>query len=479
MRPTSNRGWMTSPIHAYEGLIVGAAPKALTYALRAADAAAAAQSTAEVALQLRRALAAAERVPDHSPAQRRDLVLRLGTALRDTGDANGRAVLIDAARLARNQGEVDELAEILGNLDADSLWAAYDWSLNDPRVTSLAEQALAQPGISDRSRTLLTMVLAGELTYVDNDRSNQLFVDARAMSEPLDDAVLSARILLRWFWSVSGPAGVSTARRIGDHLIALDLDGALPARMRPLAHLARVSAALEVGDAATARRCVAAARELAHPVRTPTGWAHLQFAEAGLGLLDGDLERCRAHAAALRPALQRVRRFNADSSTASILAVVEAESGDADAALAWLAQLSAPPYAGPIKWLEAWVLAEADRFDEARAALAAFDGPLPDDWLRVPLTTAAVHAAARLGDVRFLRRHLPSLEPVADRFTFLGEGGITLGPVSLAVAAAHVAMGDASSARPHAEHAAAIAERMGAALWLPRAQRMLDSLAPS
>ena len=80
--------------------------------------------------------------------------------------------------------------------------------------------------------------------------------------------------------------------------------------MRPLAHLARVSAALEVGDAATARRCVAAARELAHPVRTPTGWAHLQFAEAGLGLLDGDLERCRAHAAALRPALQRVRRFN-------------------------------------------------------------------------------------------------------------------------------------------------------------------------
>jgi DNA-binding SARP family transcriptional activator len=465
--------------HAYEGLVIGGAPKALTYALRAADAAAAAQSSSEVALQLRRALTAAERVPDHSPAERRDLLLRLGTALRDTGDVSGRAVLVDAARLARSHGDVEELAEILSGMDTDTLWAAYDWSMNDPRVTSLVEQALLQPGLSDRGRALLTMVLAGELTYVDNERSNQLFADAQTMAEPLRDALLSARILLRWFWSVSGPSGVVMRASIGDQLIALDLDGALPARMRPLAHLARVSAALELGDGDLARRCVAAARLLAHPVRTPTGWAHLQFAEAGLSLLDGDLERCRAHAAALRPALQRVRRFTADSSSASVLAVVEAESGDTDASLAWLAKLSAPPYAGPIKWLEAWVLAEADRFDQARAALAAFDGPLPNDWLKVPLTTAAIHAAAGIGDVRFLRRHLPSLEPVADRFTFLGEGGITLGPVSLAIAAAHVAMGDASSARPHAEQAVAIAERMGAALWLPRAQRLLTALRSS
>jgi Tetratricopeptide repeat len=275
---------------------------------------------------------------------------------------------------------------------------------------------------------------------------------------------------------VSGPSGRSARASIGDRLIALDGDGALPARLRPLAHLARVSSALESGDAELARRCVATARMLAHPVRSPTGWAHLQFSEAGLALLDGDVERARAHADALRPALQRVRRYTADSSPASILAVVEAEAGDTDAALERLGVLLASPYAEPIHWLEAWILAVGGRFDQARAALAGFDGPLPDDWLYVPLTTAAINAAAAVGDLRFLRRHLPSFEPVADRFVFVGEGGPCLGPAGLAAAAAHVALGDPAAARRHADQALAISERMAAVLWIPRVRRLLDQL---
>ena len=75
-----------------------------------------------------------------------------------------------------------------------------------------------------------------------------------------------------------------------------------------------------------------------------------------------------------------------------------------------------------------------------------------------------------------LRRHLPALEPVADRFVFVGEGGFCLGPAGLAAAAAHVALGDPAAARPHAEQALAISERMGAVLWLPRVRRLLDEL---
>ena len=357
-------------------------------------------------------------------------------------------MLVEAARLAESQGDVDAIAEILSTLDVESLWAGYDWNLHDPRVVAALERALTAPNLTIRNRALLTMALAGELTYVDIARSNILFADARVMAEPLGDAVLSARILLHWFWSVSGPSGVETRASIGDALIALDLDKVLPARLRPLAHLARVSSALELGEGELARRCVHAARVLAHPVRTPTGWAHLHFAEAGLALLDGDLERARGHAAALRSALRLVRRYTADSSPASILAVVETECGDIDAALRWLAPLFESPYAQPVHWLEAWVLSEGGRLDDARRALAGFDGPLPDDWLQLTLTTAAVHAAARVEDVRFIRRHLPDLEEVADRFAFLGEGGFTLGPVGLAVAAAHLALGDPAAARP-------------------------------
>ena len=122
------------------------------------------------------------------------------------------------------------------------------------------------------------------------------------------------------------------------------------------------------------------------------------------------------------------------------------------------------------------MLAEGGRLDEAAATLAQFDGPLPDDWLRIPLTTAAVHAAAAVGDQRFLRRHLSTLEPVADRFVFLGEGGFCLGPVGVALAAGQVALGDRAAARTNAEQALAISERMGAVLWLPRVRRLLDRL---
>jgi hypothetical protein len=115
---------------------------------------------------------------------------------------------------------------------------------------------------------------------------------------------------------------------------------------------------------------------------------------------------------------------------------------------------------------------------EARAALSRFDGPLPEDWLRLPLTTAAVNAAAAAGDLRFLRRHLRSLEPLADRFAFLGEGGPCFGPVALALASAHHALGESSAAQVHAEQALAISERMGAVLWLPRVRRLLAALTP-
>ena len=99
-------------------------------------------------------------------------------------------MLVEAARLAEADGDIQTAAEILGNLDVESLWAGYDWSLHDPRVVAAIERLLAQPRLTARDRTMLTMALAGELTYVDSARSKDLFADAIAMAEPLGDQVL-------------------------------------------------------------------------------------------------------------------------------------------------------------------------------------------------------------------------------------------------------------------------------------------------
>ena len=284
-------------------------------------------------------------------------------------------MLVEAARLAEVDGDVHTAAEILGHLDIESLWAGYDWSLHDPRVVAAVERLLAQPRLTDRDRTMLTMALAGELTYVDNARSKDLRSPMRARwpSRSVTTSC-SARILLQWFWSVSGPSGVATRAAIGDRLVALDHDGcpAVPAAS------ARPPRPGVGGVGARRRRSRPAVRRRGPcprpPVRTPTGWAHLQFAEAGLALLDGDLERCRAHVAASD------RRCSGCGATrrqqpGSILAVVEAESGDIDAAL------------GPVP--RCWHRRTADRSDGSRPGYSVEAGRLDDArGLRSPASTA-------------------------------------------------------------------------------------------
>ncbi|MDQ2648976.1 MAG: AAA family ATPase [Actinomycetota bacterium] len=470
-------GWVDElSHHASEGILAGTARPALRYSKQAADRAEQAGSPVDAAIHLRRAIDAAGLVPDVSTRERRDLLFRLGVAQRSSGDPSARTTLVEAARLAEAQDDPTALAAILGELDIASLWAANDWNLHDPLVVAALERAVARGDLDRRDRVLLTTALAGELVYLDPARSNDLFVAAQELATGLDDAILQAHSLLRWFWSVSGPSGLEARHRIGDALIELDRAGRLPTPLRPLAHLARVSSALEVGDVDLARTCVTAARALADPVRTPAAWAHLQFAAAGLASLEGDPARVRAHARELRVALRWVRRYTADTSPASVLAVNAAESGRADEALRHLDLLRRSPYGGPLGWLEAWILAQAGRVAEAGPALAAFDGPLPDDWLFLPLTTAGVLAAAAIGDRRFLARHLPTLEPFAERMAFLGEGGFCLGPTSLALAEGHRTLGHADAARDHADRAVHDASRTGAVLWIPRADEALRSL---
>jgi hypothetical protein len=470
-------GWVEQlSHHAAAGILAGTAPSSLGYAKQAADRAERAGSPVDAAVHLRRAVDAAGLVPDASPTERRDLLWRLGVAQRGSGDPAGRATLVEAARIAESHDDPTALAGILGDLDVDSLWAANDWNLHDPLVVAALERAVGRADLDRRDRLLLTTALAGELVYLDPVRSNDLFLVARELASEIDDTTLQARSLLKWFWAVSGPSGLAARQRIGDELIGLEQAGRLPNPLRPLAHLARVSSALEVGDVDLARACMDAARSGVDPVQAPSAWAHLQFAAAGSASLDGDLARVRAHARELRSALRKVRRYTADTSPASILAVNAAESGLPDEAVAHLEILRRSPYGGPLGWLEAWILAGDHRTDGARTALAAFDGPLPDDWLFLPLTTAGVLAASAVGDHRFLDRHLPSLEPYAGRMAFLGEGGFCMGPTSLALALGHHALGRVTAAREHAGRALHDATRTGAVLWIPRANEALQSL---
>ena len=467
-------------VHACAGASAGTATEAIEYSIAAAQVAEESQASADVAAHLQRALSVMATSGDDPPARRAELLTRMGVARRESGDVtSGRTALVDAALVAESIGDDAAVAAALSALCTDDLWAGIDWSQFDQRAVSLIERMLARssdaaPAVSAR----LESTLAGELIYLDPVRAREISDRAVASAERAGDPVVLTQVLLQRYWGLQGPDFVAERTLIGERMITLADEGGLPDRLVPLAHLARASTAYELGDRGTLDRCADRARATAHPVRTPVAWAHVRYLETSFALLSGELDRAAELAVELRDAFWRVRRFAAVTTTAAILTVVRTEQRRYDEALAEVAVLEESLYQASIQWMKAWVLAEAGRDDEARIALSSFGGELGDDWLRTPLTVAAVLAAARTGEVGFLRRHLESLERVGDRFVSLGGGGLTLGPVAYAQAEGFAALGDTEAALGALERARALATNMHAPLWLARIDALSTRLQP-
>jgi DNA-binding SARP family transcriptional activator len=456
--------------HACQGASAGSARQAFTYSLAAADAAHRAQASGDEAEHLRRALAVQPPGGDERAAERVVLLTRMGAALRDLGDIlAGRDALVDAALAAEARGDSEAVVGALALLSPIDLWATIDWSLSDARAVALMERMLAaEPAPSTAVATALKADLSAEIVYSDPARAARLSAEAVREAEGHGDPALLERVLIMRFWAISSPYAWEERAAIGARLVELAEAGSLPASSVPLAHLSVVSSAFERGRMDVVDAAVAAARATAHPARTPRAWMHLLWTEAAVAVVRGDLERAEVLAGQLGTAAWRVRRFTSEFTHATVLSQVLAEQGRIEEAVRAFEPLNHPPYDGSAKWFAAWLYADTGRPDEAAAALDAWDGPVPEDWLTLTVLTAGVHAAATVGNLAFLRRHLPALEPLSGFAAIIGNGGSFFGPVDFALASAKHALGDLAGAADHLARAEELAEQMGAALWLPR-----------
>jgi hypothetical protein len=104
------------------------------------------------------------------------------------------------------------------------------------------------------------------------------------------------------------------------------------------------------------------------------------------------------------------------------------------------------------------------------------EGPLPDDWYRIVVLTAAVNAAGLAGDLAFLQRHLDDLRPLAGFVACAGSGGVVSGPVSLALARGEAALGNLAAARLHLQSAWQLSQRLRAQPWADRCLALRDAL---
>jgi DNA-binding SARP family transcriptional activator/nucleoside-triphosphatase THEP1 len=457
--------------HAYEGASAGTAAAAAEYSARAAAIAVAGYAYRAAAAHLERALYALELAAPHDQPRRLQLLTDLGIALGNAGDmTRARAVLADAAELAERLGDFGAMAAALVQLNADDLWSSLDWSQHNPRTVQLIDRALdgVDPG-DCAARAELLAAKAAELYYVDaRDDADALSRAAVEMATRLAEPMTQARVLLQRYWVMWRPTGSAARIEAADSLVRLTRGGRLPPRFAPLAHLARFTTAYELGDATVADRSIQLARAAADPMHTPSAWSYVLYAEVSLHLVRGAFADAEKKIAELHEAFLRTRPFVAETTRHALLAQLRCEQGSTDEAVAHLEIFRDTAYAASISWLRAWILAEGGRTDDAAAELAAFDGPMPDDWYGFVVLTAAVHAAALSGAVDFLHRHLDELRPLAAFVACAGNGGVVLGPVSLALARAELALGNVDAARTYLDTAVKQAEGLRAEPWIAR-----------
>jgi DNA-binding winged helix-turn-helix (wHTH) protein len=241
--------------HYTRAVAAGGAAKAVEYATRAGDWAAAALAHDQAVTYYRQALdVLGNGVQD--PGRRLELLLKLGEAERDAGDATFRETLLAAGAQARALGETGALVHAalantrgfrssLGRVDTDRV--------------ALLQGALETVGPHDSAeRARLLANLASELVFaVPPTKTARLANDALAVARRLDDPATLAHVLQRRYltaWSPeSFPQRVAMVRELAN--VVEQLNDPLQTYWLLVQ---RITLALEAGNLAELDRCLEA-----------------------------------------------------------------------------------------------------------------------------------------------------------------------------------------------------------------------------
>jgi class 3 adenylate cyclase len=437
--------------------------KALHYAHRAGDRALAALAPDEAARWYQQALELHAQAPGRESSERCELLIGLGTAQRQAGEAVSRRTLLDAAVLARDLGDGDrQCRAVLANTRG---FPSHVGVVDSERVQTLqaAEQALS---VDDPRRGPVLALLASELHYGgDPSRCRALAEEAVEMARSTDDEVSLARTLSHAIWAIAAPDTLEQRRGLIDELfdVLRRLDDPF---LYTTGNGARWTVAIEVGDRAQVESALATGREsVAALPQASLRWAWL-MASATWSLVQGDLQ----------------------ASERSALQAAEAGTGEPDAFIAFGVQLFAlrhlqgrlgeltdqslaltrrPESVDGHRAGAALALIESGREDEARQLALAADLqsiPMEQAWPLAMMLWAMVCSRLRITDRAGELYELMS--PFSDRFA--GNAAAVFGTFAWALGMLAATAGRHERALEHFTAAAEIEERVGAELFLAR-----------
>jgi class 3 adenylate cyclase len=236
--------------------------RALGYATRAGEQALERLAPEEAARWFGQALELGE-----DEARRRELLVWLGEAQRQAGDAAFRQTLLDAAALAReaNDGEVLVRAALANNRGFFSAVGVVD----EERVGALEAALLAAPRPHPRRAGLLAILAAELLWHPDADRRRALSDEALALARAGDDAATLVRVLALRTTAIWTPATLDARLANTAEAVAL-VDGLGDPLLRFWAYVWRLVTVMQVGHVDEVDACLEQTGGIAERLAQPT-----------------------------------------------------------------------------------------------------------------------------------------------------------------------------------------------------------------
>jgi DNA-binding SARP family transcriptional activator/tetratricopeptide (TPR) repeat protein len=347
------------------------AAKAVGYAGRAGDRAAAQHGYEEAARHYTNALRVLEVSGGGDATRTCELLLVLGEVLSRAGSGQeARRALQSAAELAEQAGRPDQLARAALALGGRFAWARAS---TDPALVPLLERALAAVGSSDPpTRVRLLARLAAALRDEPlRERRTRLAEEALAIAGDLDDPAILA-IALEGHWvAIEGPDVVGGALPMGEKLIAIGEQTG--DRERVFAgHDHRFHNFWQLADRAGVEVELDAIGTLADELRQPAQRWHAGTGRTMLALMEGRFEAAEQLIAETLALGERAQSWNALVSQRLALFVLRRAQGRL-AELEEVIARSVREYPALIRFrcALAHLYAELGREQDARAALQA------------------------------------------------------------------------------------------------------------
>ena len=457
-----------------------AAEPAVAASAEAARQATAIHAHAEAAEHLDRALEVADLAELAGDGQRCELLLAAAQARSSAGDLEqGRERAGEAADLARAAG--DDEAFVRAAL-AFSEWQLY--GSHDAAAVALLEEALAQAHAPATRATLLGR-LAVRLDPASGQARRERLLDeaialAREVGEPYAlSRLLALSPLVRWRPGDRARRSADAAETIALVRSGGDREAAL------WAHIMRYVDLLERGDMDEARLELEAYGRLAGRLRQPYYRWYLTVLQATRAMFDGELDE-GARLAAEAVAYNRAHEPDSEQEfTVQSIMLARLRSRPEDVDVERLREF-ADEYDDIRLWRALLAAVEADRGD-ADAARRAYRtclregvGALRED-ADLPGTLAALaHAAVTAGEAEHRDELYARLLPFADRNVVTDRGWAAWGPAALPLGRLAAAGGHGDRAREHFERAIELARAWGARPWLAHAvAAYLESAPPT